>query len=338
MRRLGRWLVAVAVCLLARRSEGPDRGSERERIVPPGPPAPRAELVVVGLLLLAALSAARVHRRLRARPHRATRPSSSASALGLGVRLPRRGPDRRPAGTWSSPRSSRSDVPADPEHRRGGASSCSSSRRAAAASPAAGSSAVARRSRRRRARAGAARAGCCRSARRSTWSRSRATPWRRGRRLVDEDGPAARRARRSTSKTFYTAFPEGADPEQLGAPLVVVRLAPARLQLPPDRRGWAPERDPRLLEDLHARRLRDRALPRAALRSRSSRSRRSSAPATTRRSTRRPAARSLFGPAGRPLPQLPLEIDADGQPARRRELRGPVGPSWWGVRDRKATP
>jgi Rieske Fe-S protein len=41
----------------------------------------------------------------------------------------------------------------------------------------------------------------------------------------------------------------------------------------------------------------------------------------------------VAGPAGRPLPQLPLSID----PATR-ELRaaggfsGPIGPSWWGVR------
>ncbi|HEU0195532.1 MAG TPA: hypothetical protein VFQ71_15110, partial [Gaiellales bacterium] len=57
MRRLGRWIVAVAVWLFVRRADAEADG-DRERIVPAGPPAPRAELVVAGMLLLAALSAA----------------------------------------------------------------------------------------------------------------------------------------------------------------------------------------------------------------------------------------------------------------------------------------
>ena len=63
----------------------------------------------------------------------------------------------------------------------------------------------------------------------------RATPWRRGRRLVDEDGePLA--ARDIEEETFYTAYPEGADREQIGAPLV---SSGCRWQIrePP---GWAP--------------------------------------------------------------------------------------------------
>ena len=114
-------------------------------------------------------------------------------------------------------------------------------------------------------------------------------------------------------ETFYTAYPEGADREQLGAPLVVVRLDPARAR--PARRsaqGWAPRRDRRLLEDLHARGLRGLALPRADVRAGRAEARRSSARATTRRSTRRRGGEVLFGPAGRPLPQLPLAIDGDG--------------------------
>ena len=43
-------------------------------------------------------------------------------------------------------------------------------------------------------------------------------------------------------------------------------------------------------------------------------------------------AKVLFGPAGRPLPQLPLEIDGDGNLRARGGFSGPVGPSWWGVR------
>jgi len=39
----------------------------------------------------------------------------------------------------------------------------------------------------------------------------------------------------------------------------------------------------------------------------------------------------LFGPAGRPLPQLPVTVDADGELRAAGSLSGPVGPSWWGV-------
>ncbi len=37
-----------------------------------------------------------------------------------------------------------------------------------------------------------------------------------------------------------------------------------------------------------------------------------------------------FGPAGRPLPQLPLTIDSAGVLRAAGPMSGPVGPSWWG--------
>ena len=56
MRRLWRWFLVVFVWRAATETEAD--GSERPpRIVPDGPPSPRAELVVVALLALAALSA-----------------------------------------------------------------------------------------------------------------------------------------------------------------------------------------------------------------------------------------------------------------------------------------
>ena len=42
--------------------------------------------------------------------------------------------------------------------------------------------------------------------------------------------------------------------------MVVVRVDPATLRLPAERAGWAPRGHPRLLEDLHPRRLRDLAV------------------------------------------------------------------------------
>ena len=66
------------------------------------------------------------------------------------------------------------------------------------------------------------------------------TPWRTGRRLVDKHGKPML-ADDIETETFYTAYPEGASQDDLGAPLVVIRLDPAALELPPGRDGWAPE-------------------------------------------------------------------------------------------------
>jgi len=121
----------------------------------------------------------------------------------------------------------------------------------------------------------------------------------------------------------------------LGAPLVVVRLAPAELALPDGRHGWAPggilayskicthagcaislyrvptfapvEPKPALVCPCHY-------------------------------STFDPATGGTvtFGPAGRPLPQLPLLVDDRGYLRAAGNFSGPVGPSWWGVRNRGA--
>ncbi len=156
------------------------------------------------------------------------------------------------------------------------------------------------------------------------------TPWRRGRRLVDEAGlPIA--ADDVERGSFYTAYPEGADREQFGAPLVVVRLPLRRIR---ERRNWAPggivayskicthagcaialyrtptfpdvEPQPALVCPCHY-------------------------------STFDPAdaGKVLFGPAGRALPQLPLIVDHAGNLRAGGNFSGPVGPSWWGVRSRQ---
>jgi ubiquinol-cytochrome c reductase iron-sulfur subunit len=161
------------------------------------------------------------------------------------------------------------------------------------------------------------------------------TPWSRGRRLVDEGGKPMR-ATDIERDTFYTAYPEGADREQFGAPLVVVRLQPSALHLPSGRAGWAPSgilayskicthagcavalyRKPNF-PDLE---------PKPAL------------VCPCHYSTFDPATGGsvLFGPAGRPLPQLPLYVDPAGHLRAAGNFSGPVGPAWWGVRNRKPT-
>jgi ubiquinol-cytochrome c reductase iron-sulfur subunit len=162
------------------------------------------------------------------------------------------------------------------------------------------------------------------------------TPWTRGRRLVDEDGKPYR-ASDIEEKSFYTAFAEGADKEEEGASLVVVRLPVSQLKLPPELAGYdaggivayskicthagcaiALYRVPTFAPDE----------PRPAL------------VCPCHYSTFDPAAggKVTFGPAGRALPMLPLSVDAKGYLRAKGNFNEAVGPSWWGVRNRKPSP
>jgi ubiquinol-cytochrome c reductase iron-sulfur subunit len=161
------------------------------------------------------------------------------------------------------------------------------------------------------------------------------TPWRPGRKLVDESGRPLR-ADDIEFKTFYTAFPQGADREEVGAPLVVVRLDPGALALPGGRGNWAPEgilayskicTHAGCAVALFRTPLFPPTEPKPAL------------VCPCHYSTFDPAAGGavLFGPAGRPLPQLPLRIGSGGVLEAAGDFSGPVGPSWWGVRMGKPT-
>ena len=163
----------------------------------------------------------------------------------------------------------------------------------------------------------------------------RDSAWRRGTRLVDERNRPLR-ADDIEADTFYTAYPEHEGHDRIDAPLVVVRLDPGALHLPPERAGWAPEGILAFSKicthagcaiSMYRKPLFKPVQPRPAL------------VCPCHYSTFDPARGGsvIFGPAGRPLPQLPLVID----PATR-ELRaggtmsGPVGPSWSGVREGRA--
>jgi ubiquinol-cytochrome c reductase iron-sulfur subunit len=161
------------------------------------------------------------------------------------------------------------------------------------------------------------------------------TPWKRGRRLVDERGKPYR-ADAIDQKVFYTAYPEGADREQMAAPLIVVRLDPAELRLPPERADWAPHGIVAYSKicthagcaiSLYRVPTFAPVEPKLAL------------VCPCHYSTFDPANGGgvLFGPAGRPLPQLPLQIDTAGELRAGGNFSEAVGPSWWGVRNRKPT-
>ena len=162
-----------------------------------------------------------------------------------------------------------------------------------------------------------------------------ATPWSKGRRLVDEkDKPW--KASDIEEGAFYTAFPEGADKEHQASPLIVVRLPREQLALPAELSGFDAQgivayskvcthagcavsmyRVPLFRPDE----------PKPAL------------VCPCHYSTFDPATGGtvLFGPAGRRLPMLPLAVDGKGYLRAKGTFDDPVGPSWWGVRNRKPT-
>ena len=160
--------------------------------------------------------------------------------------------------------------------------------------------------------------------------RLRRSPWRSGRRLVDARGhPLA--AEDIAEGVFEIAFPEGAPKEGFASPLVVIRLPGELLRLPDERDGWAPEGLLAFSQicthagcaiTLYRWPLFEPTAPGPAL------------VCPCHYSTFDPATGGdvLFGPAGRPLPQLPLAVDESGALRAAGPLSDAPGPSWWGVR------
>jgi ubiquinol-cytochrome c reductase iron-sulfur subunit len=159
------------------------------------------------------------------------------------------------------------------------------------------------------------------------------SPWRRGRRLVDDAGRSLR-ADEIEEATFYSAYPEGESRDDIAAPLVVVRLPPDALELPPERRDWAPQGIVAFSKicthaacaiSLYRKPTFPPVEPRPAL------------VCPCHYSTFDPArgGKVLFGPAGRPLPQLPLVIDAVGELRAGGGYSAAVGPAWSGVRKKR---
>ena len=147
------------------------------------------------------------------------------------------------------------------------------------------------------------------------------TPWRAGLQLVDLAGTPIQ-AKDLPLDGVLTAFPEGA-PGSPDGQVVLVRVDPALLDLPPGRDGWAPDgclayskvcthagcavglyrsAEHRLLCPCHQ----------------------STFDVLT-------GAVPTFGPAVRPLPQLPIQIRPNGTFVATGDFSGPVGPSFWNI-------
>jgi ubiquinol-cytochrome c reductase iron-sulfur subunit len=156
------------------------------------------------------------------------------------------------------------------------------------------------------------------------------TPWRAGRRLVDTTGKPYKPDDIEIG-SFYTALPDGANPDELGSPLIVVKLTPGDNKLPADRRGWAPN------GVVAFSKICTHAACTISLYRYPTYPPTEPGPAFVcpcHYSTFSPGegGKVLFGPAGRPLPQLPLEVDSEGYLAASSDFPDAIGPSWWNVR------
>jgi ubiquinol-cytochrome c reductase iron-sulfur subunit len=140
------------------------------------------------------------------------------------------------------------------------------------------------------------------------------SPWRRGTRLMTSEGKPLK-ATDIPVGGFDTAYPEGADPRELGSPVVVVRL-------PEGLRAFS--------------KICTHAGCAVSLFRYPVSEETSSGPALVcpcHYSTFdvRAGARPVFGPAVRALPRLPIAAGAGGELRATGGLSASVGPSWWRV-------
>jgi ubiquinol-cytochrome c reductase iron-sulfur subunit len=167
----------------------------------------------------------------------------------------------------------------------------------------------------------------------------RGTPWRKGTRLVDE-GSRPYRASDIAENDLYTAFPEGtslAAREELGAPIVLVRLPKSLLRLPTELAGYDADgivayskicTHAGCAVSMYRTPLFQPDEPRPAL------------VCPCHYSTFDPAdgGSVTFGPAGRRLPMLPLSIDSKGFLRAKGNFDDEIGPTWWGTRIWRPSP
>ncbi len=156
------------------------------------------------------------------------------------------------------------------------------------------------------------------------------SPWRRGLLLVGEDDDPIV-ADDIEVGSFRTAFPQGADKRGLASPVVVIRVKPDELRLPPERSDWAPD-GIMAYSKICTHAACAVSLFRYPLYAPNSPGPALVCPCHYSTFDVLRGGDRIFGPAGRPLPQLPLLIGADGRLVAGGDFSGRPGPSWWGVR------
>lgn len=149
------------------------------------------------------------------------------------------------------------------------------------------------------------------------------TPWRKGMRMVGLDGKPIR-ADQVPIGGIITGFPDGVPGSPDGQTLLI-HVEPGLLRLPADRAAWAPNGYVAYSKlCTHAgcpvglyRNLEHRLI----------------CPCHQSTFDVLTGAQPVFGPAARPLPQLPIQIQADGTVIALGGFSEPVGPGFWDMHD-----
>jgi ubiquinol-cytochrome c reductase iron-sulfur subunit len=147
------------------------------------------------------------------------------------------------------------------------------------------------------------------------------TSWRRGSRIVREDGTPVRATDLSLDG-FVTVFPEGgigaADSQTL-----LIRVPPELLKLDPTRAAWAPNG-----YVAYSKICTHAGCPVGLYRANE---RKLICPCHQSTFDVLTGATPVFGPAGRALPQLPIQLQPDGTFVAMGDFPEAVGPSFWNL-------
>jgi ubiquinol-cytochrome c reductase iron-sulfur subunit len=146
------------------------------------------------------------------------------------------------------------------------------------------------------------------------------TPWRRGIRVVDETGRQVS-LNSVPEDGFITVFPEGHE-GSADAQALLIRVPAGSLKLPPDRMEGVPEGTHVAYSKICTHAGCPVGLYRATTRS-------LLCPCHQSQFDVLDGAEPFFGPAARPLPQLPLGVDEQGVLIALGDFSAPVGPAFW---------
>ncbi|HEV3398902.1 MAG TPA: Rieske 2Fe-2S domain-containing protein [Actinomycetes bacterium] len=146
------------------------------------------------------------------------------------------------------------------------------------------------------------------------------TAWARGKRVVDEEGRPVE-LNQIPEDGFLTVFPEGFAGSS-DAQTLLIRVRPGSLNLPPERLAWVPEGTHVAYSKICTHAGCPVGLYRAESQS-------LICPCHQSQFDVADGGKPFFGPAARPLPQLPLGVDDEGILVAQGDFPEPVGPAFW---------
>jgi ubiquinol-cytochrome c reductase iron-sulfur subunit len=147
------------------------------------------------------------------------------------------------------------------------------------------------------------------------------TSWRAGKRVVDENGEPVAFDSLPTDG-FLTVFPEGEDVNRADSQALLIRVPPDLLELPEDRLNAVPGGTHVCYSKICSHAGCPVGLYRAETRS-------LICPCHQSQFDVLRGAKPYFGPAARPLPQLPISVDPEGYLVALGDFYEPVGPAFW---------